>query len=152
MNNNFGKHTPSENATEKQENTRPRSRPEQSHGGAKRRGKTCGTPEKSRTRLSRRPPAVDVETGNENDGPIPGNGRTDTGGRDGSGEMQDGEEQWEAEHRPVPEQFPTMQEVLWVTFIHGTTEGQEGEPERRPRTINHLADSLIRAANLAGRQ
>ena len=40
-----------------------------------RRGKT---PEKSRTRLSRRRPAVDVETGNENDGPIPGNGRTDT--------------------------------------------------------------------------
>ena len=34
-------------------------------------------------RLGQQPPAVDVETGNENDGPIPGNGRADTRGRDG---------------------------------------------------------------------
>ena len=66
--------------------------------------------------------------------------------------MQDGEEQWEAEPRPVPEQFPTMQEVLWVTRIHGITEAREGEPERLPGIINQLADSIIRAANLAVRQ
>ena len=66
--------------------------------------------------------------------------------------MQSGEEQWEEEPRPVPEQFPTMQEVLWVTCIHGITEAREGEPERLPGTINHLADSIIRAANLAVRQ
>ena len=66
--------------------------------------------------------------------------------------MQVGEEQWEEEPRPVPEQFHTMQEVLWATFIHGITKGREGERERRPRTINHPVDSLIRAANLAGRQ
>jgi hypothetical protein len=45
-----------------------------------------------------------------------------------------------------------MQEVLWVTRIHGITEAREGEPERLPGIINQLADSIIRAANLAGRQ
>ena len=66
--------------------------------------------------------------------------------------MQVGEEQWEEEHRPAPEQFPTMQEVLWATCIHGITEGREGEPERRPGIINQLTDSILRAANLAVRQ
>ena len=63
--------------------------------------------------------------------------------------MQSGEEQWEAESQTVLEEFPTMQEILWVTCIHGITEAREGEPERRPGIINRLADSFIRAANLA---
>ncbi len=63
--------------------------------------------------------------------------------------MQSGEEQWEAEHQTVLEQFPTMQEILWVTCIHGITEAREGEPEREPGIINRLADSFLRAANLA---
>ena len=66
--------------------------------------------------------------------------------------MPSGEEQWEAENQTVLEEFPTMQEVLWVNCIHGITEAREGEPERRPGTIHRLADSFIRAANLAGCQ
>ena len=66
--------------------------------------------------------------------------------------MQSGEEQWEEEHQIVLDQFPTMQVILWVTCIHGITEPREGEPERLPGTINQLADSIIRAANLAVRQ
>ena len=63
--------------------------------------------------------------------------------------MQSGEEQWEAEHQIVLDQFPTMQEILWVTFIHGITEPREGEPERQPGIINKMTNSLLRAANLA---
>ena len=66
--------------------------------------------------------------------------------------MQSSEEQWEAEQQTVLEQFPTMQEILWVTCIHGITEAREGEPEREPGIINRLADSILRAANLAGCQ
>ena len=66
--------------------------------------------------------------------------------------MQSGEEQWEEEHQIVLDQFPTMQVILWVTCIHGITEPREGEPERLPGIINQLADSIIRAANLAVRQ
>jgi hypothetical protein len=42
-----------------------------------------------------------------------------------------------------------MQEVLWVTRIHGITEAREGEPERLPGIINRMTNSLLRAANLA---
>jgi hypothetical protein len=63
--------------------------------------------------------------------------------------MQSGEEQWEEEHQIVLDQFPTMQVILWVTCIHGITEAREGEPERLPGIINQLADSILRAANLA---
>ena len=63
--------------------------------------------------------------------------------------MQSGEEQREAEHQIVLDQFPTMQETLWVTFIHGITEPREGEPERQPGIINQMTKSLLRATNLA---
>ena len=47
--------------------------------------------------------------------------------------MPSGEEQWEAESQTVLEEFPTMQEVLWVNCIHRITEasgGRAGTPAR----------------------
>ena len=63
--------------------------------------------------------------------------------------MQSEEEQWEAEHQTVLEQFPTMQKILWVTCIHGISEARKGEPEHQPGIVNRLADSILGAANLA---